>query len=276
MITLVDEFRGRVVACATMNLAATLESLGLAHIEALSYAYLAGNPTTTGYRVARGIGKPTANVYRALETLERKGLVIQDRGTPPGYRALPPDEMLARLEREFLERKARAAEALAALKPCVDDEKWYALKTHDHVLARAHLLLAAARRTALMEVPHASFANLANAIDDARSRGVRVVVATDQAPATAHADTFSDLRRPLAAIRMVADARESLFSALPNDAGGVREAIWTRSALLGRTLHDALVSEVFYGLVERALDDGVSVDEVEGAFERCRKLRESA
>lgn len=259
-----------------MNLPDALESLGLAHIEALSYAYLAGNPATTGYRVARGIGKPTANVYRALETLERKGLVIQDRGTRPGYRALPPDEMLAQLEREFLQRKSRAAEELAALKPSVDDEKWYALKTHEHVLARAHLLLAAARRIALVEVTYASFLHLANAIDDARSRGVRVVVATDEAPAHSNADTLSDPRRPLAALRMVADARESLFATLPNDAGGVREGIWTRSPLLGRTLHDALVSEVFYGLVERALDDGVSVDEVEGAFERCRKLRESA
>jgi methyl coenzyme M reductase beta subunit len=54
----------------------------------------------------------------------------------------------------------------------------------------------------------------------------------------------------------------------------VREAVWTRSALLGRTLHDGLVTEVFYGLVERALEDGVSVDEVEDAFERCKRARE--
>lgn len=255
-----------------MNLSEALESLGLAHIEALSYAHLVSHPSTTGYKVARGIGKPTANVYRALETLERKGLVIQDRGTPPAYRALPPDEMLARLERDFMARKSRAAAQLAALKPGVSDEKLYALKSHEHVIARAHLLLAAARRIVLMEAPHASVALLADSIGDARSRGARVVVITDRAET--HADTVASARRPIAAIRMVADARESLVSALPNDAGGVSEALWTRSALIGRILHDALASELFYGMVEDGLDDGLSVDEVEAAFDRCRKARE--
>jgi sugar-specific transcriptional regulator TrmB len=260
-----------------MNLVAALESLGLAHIEALAYAHLVSHSSTTGYRVARGIGKPTANVYRALETLERKGLVHRDRGTPPAYRALSPDDMLARLEREFMEKKTRAAKELAALKPGADDEKLYSIKTHEHVIARAHLLLAASRRIALLEAPRATVVPLLDAIDDARSRGVRVmtITDTDETGAPTHADTAADLRRPIGLIRMVADARESLISALPNDSGGVREALWTRSALVGRMLHDALVSEIFYGLVERSLEDGVSVDEVEAAFERCRKARES-
>ncbi|MCI0452441.1 MAG: hypothetical protein L0Z51_08625 [Candidatus Latescibacteria bacterium] len=258
-----------------MSLVAALESLGLAQTEALSYAFLAGSAPTTGYKVARGIGKPTANVYRALESLERKGLVVQDRGTPPAYRALPPDDMLARLEREFLERKTRAAQELAALKPSTDDEKLYALKTQEHVTARAHLLLAAARRIVLIEAPAASLAGLTAAVDDARSRGVRVVIVTDQAPAAPHDDTVVGERRAIGIARMVADARDSIVSALPNESGGVREAIWTRSLLLGRMLHDALVSEIFYGLVERSLEDGISVDEVEDAFERCRRIRES-
>jgi len=214
-------------------------------------------------------------VYRALETLERKGLVIRDRGTPPAYRALPPDELLARLEREFMEKKARAARELESLTPGVDDEKIYMLKSHDHVVARAHLMLAASRRIVLMFLPGPLLAHIEDAITDARSRGVRVAVITNQTGGAAHVDTIVDPRRVLASIRIVADARETLVSSLPNDTGGVREALWTRSALLGRMLHESLVCEAFYGLVERALDDGVSVDEVEDAFERCRKLRES-
>ena len=58
----------------------------------------------------------------------------------------------------------------------------------------------------------------------------------------------------MTSIRIVADARESLVSSLPNEAGGVREALWTRSALIGRMLHEALVCEAFYGSVERALE----------------------
>jgi sugar-specific transcriptional regulator TrmB len=257
-----------------MGLASALESLGLAHMEALSYAYLAANPASTGYRVARGIGKPTANVYRALETLERKGLVHHDRGKPPTYRALPPPDMLARLEHEFMERKARAERELAALSPVADDEKLYALKTQQQVLARARVLLAAARRLALIDAPGDAVASLADEVADARSRHVRVVVVTD-GEASEHDDTIRSAR-PLGAVRLVADAREALVASPPNDDGSVREATWTRSPLFGRVLHEALVAEVLYALIERGLQDGLSVDEVESAFERCRKLRGTA
>ena len=258
-----------------MSLQKALESLGLTQIEALCYAHLAANPSTTGYGVARGVGKPTANVYRAIETLERKGLVIHDRGTPPAYRALPPEEMLARLERDFQDRKARASRELASLKPTATDEKLYALKSHDDVLARAHLLLAAARRVLMMEAPGEIVARFEHAIADARSRGVRVVVVTDGDALPEHADTIANLRQPVRALRMAADARECVLSSLPNESGGVAEALWTRSALVARMLHDALAAEMFYALVERALDDGLSIDEVEEAFEQCRKARES-
>jgi sugar-specific transcriptional regulator TrmB len=258
-----------------MSVNNALEALGLTHIEALCYAHLAANPSTTGYGVARGIGKPTANVYRAIETLERKGLVVHDRGTPPAYRALPPAEMLARLEREFQERKTRASRELASLKPGTTDEKLYALKSHDDVIARTHLLLAAARRVVMMEAPRESLARLEHAVADARSRGVRAVVITDGEVQPAHGDTIANRRQPVRALRVAADARECVVSALPNDAGGVAEALWTRSALVARMLHDALAAEMFYALVERALDDGLSIDEVEEAFEQCRRARES-
>lgn len=257
-----------------MNLHHALESLGLGHIEALSYAYLAGNPPSTGYRVARGIGKPTANVYRALEALERKGLVSHDRGTPPSYRALPPGDMLALLEREFMERKAVAARELADLRRESDDEKFYALKSREQVSSRAHVLLAAARKIALIEGPVAWVESLGAAVDDARSRGVRVLIRTDGTMATPHADAIGDPHRRITTIRMAADAREALIAALP-DEDRVREAVWTRSTLLARMLHDALVCEIFYGLIERSLEDGVSAEEVETAFDRCRKIREA-
>jgi len=258
-----------------MNLQHALEALGLGHIEALSYAYLAGSPSSTGYRVARGIGKPTANVYRALETLEQKGLVVHDRGTPPAYRALPPDDMLALLEREFMERKALAARELANLRRETDDEKLYALKTREQVSSRAHVLLAASRRVVLIEAPVALIDDLAGAVSDARSRGVGVLVLTDGEIAAGHADVTEHSRRQIATIRMAADAREALIAALPNEKGGVREAVWTRSSLIARMLHDALVCEIFYGLIERSLEDGVSAEEVEIAFDRCRQIREA-
>jgi hypothetical protein len=134
-----------------MSIEKSLESLGLTQMEALAYAYLVINPSSTGYRVARGIGKPTANVYRALESLGRKGAVLQDRATTPSFRALSPDDLLARLEHDFMQRKGAAAEKLASLQPDEGDERIYALNSPDQVLTRARIVLASSRRLVLVD-----------------------------------------------------------------------------------------------------------------------------
>jgi hypothetical protein len=73
---------------------------------------------------------------------------------------------------------------------------------------------------------------------------------------------------------MVADAREALVASLSHEGAAVHDAVWTRSASFARTLHRALTAELFLAMVESGLEDGLSVDEVETAFDRCRKLRE--
>jgi sugar-specific transcriptional regulator TrmB len=259
--------------------ASSLESLGLTQMESLAYAYLVANPASTGYRIARGIGKPTANVYRALESLERKGAVVHDRSATPSFRAIAPDDLLTRLERDFLERKALASRELAALRPDEGDERLYTLASPSQVIARARTILASARRLVMLEAPDAMAETLAQEIRDARSRGVRTVTRMRGAtPADSHADDFVEAGAPQPgskpALRMVADAREALLASLSPDGSRVRDAVWTRSDFFARTLHDALTSELLYRRIERGLSDGLSVDEVEGAFELCRELRE--
>jgi sugar-specific transcriptional regulator TrmB len=255
----------------------SLEALGLTHLEALAYACLVASPASTGYKVSKAIGKPTANVYRALEGLERKGAVTNDRGSPPLYRAVAPDELFDQLEREFMDRREIAAQALAslAIEPDTDDDGIFALKSADQVTGRARVLLAAARRVVLMDAAPDAIDGLADAVNDTRARRVRVIVLTRGASGDAHDDTIVDTdahRGSKGTLRIAADAREALIATIAPD-GTARDAIWTRSAPLARTLHDAIANEAFFVLVEQGLRDGLSVDEMEEAFERCRLVR---
>jgi sugar-specific transcriptional regulator TrmB len=172
-----------------MNIEKSLESLGLTQLEALAYAWLVANPSSTGYRVARGIGKPTANVYRALESLGRKGAVLQDRAATPSFRALAPDDLLAQLEREFMQRKRTAAEQLASLQPDEADERIYALNSPEQVMTRARVMVASARRLVLVDAMTSLAAALESEIAEARTRRVRVLVRSRIA-ALAHDDTI--------------------------------------------------------------------------------------
>ena len=261
-----------------MNPIPSLEALGLTNLEALSYAWLVAHPGTTGYKVSKGIGKPTANVYRALESLERKGAVTNDRASPPLFRAVAPDELFDQLEREFMDRRGIAAQALASLsgEPDADEDGIFRLKNADQVMGRARILLAAAKRAVLLDATPEVLASLGDALDAARSRGVRAVVLARGSLAADHPDTIRDAtarRSAETTLRMVADAREALIATLPTDGTATADAMWTRSPLFARTLRDAIATDAFYVLVEQGLRDGLSVDELEGAFERCREIR---
>lgn len=268
-----------------MDTEESLESLGLTQIEALAYAYLVANPSSTGYRVARGIGKPTANVYRALESLGRKGAVLQDRGASPAFRALDPIDLLARLEDQFMQRKAQAARQLASLQPDERDERVYALKSFDQILARARILLASARRVTFVDTAHDLAAMLVTEIQDARHRGTRVLLRSRPVPLFAeptpdravgsHPDTIADVSPAPGthpSIRVVTDAREVLMAWFSLDGGRVQEASWTRSVFVARASHEALASERFCLQVELGMADGLSADDVESFFEDRRAL----
>jgi sugar-specific transcriptional regulator TrmB len=265
-----------------MNVEKSLESLGLTQIEALAYTYLVANPSSTGYRVARGIGKPTANVYRALESLGRKGAVLQDRAATPSFRALAPDDLLARLEHDFMKHKTAAAAKLASLEPDAGDERIYALNSPDQVMTRARIVLASARRLVLIDGFSTLVAPIADAMAETRARNVRVLLRlrarrgteTDTMPS--HRDTLTDTPPApgtLPSLRIVSDAREVMLAAFDRDETRTREAFWTRSSFIARSFHDALTAEHCCARIEAMMADGLSVDEVEAVFDEWRNVR---
>src|SRR5690349_17339697 len=107
----------------------SLVSLGFTPLEAEVYVCLVEDSPATGYRIAQTVGRPVAGVYKTIESLANKGSVVLDEGESRQCRAVPPAELLARLEREFLAEKSRAAAGLAKLKPPPDDDRVYQLRT---------------------------------------------------------------------------------------------------------------------------------------------------
>src|SRR4051812_48967141 len=98
------------------KLVSALEELGLSGSEAAVYAYLVQHSPATGYRVAQAIGKPVANTYKTIASLEEKGAVLIDDGETRACRAVPAEEFLARLDSQFRDRRARAAREFTELK----------------------------------------------------------------------------------------------------------------------------------------------------------------
>ena len=229
---------------------AALQDLGFTEIEALVYAALLTEAPTTGYRLSHRIGRPTPNTYKAIAALQAKGAVLVDDGHSRLCRPVPPDEVLAALERQFRERKTRALAAMEALRPDDADDRVYRVESVRQVLERARAMLATARRLVLLDLFPGPFAALAEALV-AAARRVRVV-AKVYAPVRAPGVTLvpcPDPERvravwPGQQLSLVRDAEEHLVALLAEDLGSVHQAVWSNSTFLSCMHHNHLASEL--------------------------------
>lgn len=256
----------------------SLTTLGLTRLEADVYTHLLRQPSATGYGVAKGIGKPTANTYKALASLEEKGAVVVEDAACRRYRAVAPDELLNALERRFLDHRRSAAAGLARLQAAGGDDRIYQLHTAAQVIERLRKMLGECRRVAVLDLAPWAVERVAGEIAFAAGAGARVVVKVYAPVAIAGAEVVasvetSDASAPPAPINAVVDGREMLLASGPPREAAIHRALWTANADVAWVLHCAIVAELLFTAVERAMDEGLSTDELEDMFDTYRRLR---
>ena len=162
-----------------LQAASALTFLGFSEIEALVYCFLLEESPATGYRVSHGIGKPTANTYKAIAALALRGAIVVDDSENRLCRAVPPGELLDRLDREFDTQEALAEGELAKIRPAEGDDRVYYL-TFDRPGDRSGrgAMLKGAKTAALLELFPRTVPLLAAELEAAAKRGVAVAVKT--------------------------------------------------------------------------------------------------
>ena len=228
-----------------------LRDLGFSEIEALVYAFLLVGEPATGYRISHAIGKPTANTYKAIAGLVQQGAVQVDEGGSRLVRAMPPEELLAGLERRARDRREAARVALAARGREVADDRVYTLRERGQVLERARAMLARAQEIVLGDLFPAPLAALADELAAAAARGVRVVVKTyapGALPGVAIVPEVDGARAltawPGQQLSLVCDADEHLLALFDPALTRVHQAVWSRSSFLSCLHHNHVAMEL--------------------------------
>ncbi|HVS16619.1 MAG TPA: helix-turn-helix domain-containing protein [Thermoanaerobaculia bacterium] len=228
-----------------------LEAVGLTDLEARCYAFLQGNGAATGYTVAKGVGRPTANVYKALESLRLRGALEVEEGKPRLCRAVPSEEFLATLERGFQQRRSAAAQRLAEVRAPSQDSRVYHLQTPEQVFERFRSLLAEVEEVALLDLFPGAAARLAGDLAAAADRGVLVVAKVYARLDLGGAVTLVQpaAKRTLERWRGewangVFDGRQHLLALLDRDLSRVHQAVWSGSDWVSWVYHGALVHEL--------------------------------
>ncbi len=232
-----------------------LQRLGLNHLEAEVYALLLGcGEPTTAYGIGKALGKPTANVYKAIEALARKGAVIVEEGEPRLCRPIPADEFISQLKAEFLDTADRASLGLSDLGEPAPDEGVYRLESVSLILERCRLMLQRAERIAVVDAFPQALQAVRPDLAAAASRGVELYVQAYK-PTRIRGAHVVETRQSAEILEhwrsqqlnCVIDGREALLALLHDGLSGVHQAIWTGSLFLsGVMLAGFLREHVFH------------------------------
>lgn len=228
----------------------TLKTLGFSELEAAVYTLLLQQQPATGYGIAQALGKPVANVYKAINALQAKGAVIVDESESRLCRAVPPSEIFAQMERTLRQHCTRAAEALANLKTPAEDERVYRLHTREQVIERACAMIGRAEQVVLLSAFPDPLESIRTELEGAAARGVGVLLKLYQPAkvqgaeiALSNESQFFLHQFPAQEMSLVVDAREMLQAMLAREGEHVLQAIWSGSAFLSFNHYNGLYSE---------------------------------
>ena len=257
-----------------------LVELGFTGLEAEVYTTLAQHPLPmTGYRVAQLTGKPAANVYKAVESLQGKGAVIVEDGASRVVHAVPAEEVLGLLERTFSESRERAAAALAELQSVEADDRVYQLRSREQVLERCRRMLGRAAHVVLLDAFPAPLEELRAEAERAAARGVVVAVKAYEPVSLSEAEVFVHpegkavmARWPGQWVNVVADGREHLLALLTRDGRDVQQAVWSESTYLSWVYHSAVSRELIMADVERRIAEGATAKELRDRMRRYQRI----
>ena len=247
--------------------------MGLNALEAEVYTHLLKASPLTGYAVAKALGKPAANVYKAIETLSDKGAVLVDEGGSRLCRAVPAKQFLARLERDFSRHRKDAEAVLSRFPAPAEDARIYHLQSRTQVIEHCRRLLAEARREVHIDIYPEPLADLRNEIAGAAQRGVQVVIKT-YAPAEIPGveiliepdPTFVLDRWPVQWVNVAIDHSRFTLALLTADGEDVVQAIWSASPYVSYIHHGRLACELAYTALKVAFERGASHEELLHTF----------
>lgn len=208
---------------------ASLVALGFTDLEARVYAHLVATGAATGYRIAQETGKPVANTYKAIESLERKGAVLVEDGATRIVRAVEPDRVLDGIARHHESERSRAKAALKRAARSEEDGRTYTVGSEEQSLARARQMLAEAEGFALLRGSAAMRTALRGELSDADGRGVDVAEMDGEG------------------LTVAVDAVQCLVAP---------EGIWTRNPAVARAVFDGLAAEAALAEIGVQVADG--------------------
>lgn len=153
-----------------------LERLGLSATDARVYVGLLQAHPATGYELAKRTQVPRSAMYTVLGRLERAGLIRSVQAKPTRYEPLPPQQLVALLHDRHQSSLDELQQALERLQRAPKPSSLWAAVGYEAILREAERLIDSSQSLIAASLWAREAKRLAPAFEEARSRGVPVVL----------------------------------------------------------------------------------------------------
>ena len=154
-----------------------LSDLGLNNLEANVYLALLKNPGTTGYRIAKELGKAVSNVYQALESLALQGVALQRyEGKDRIYSPLPLNEVISLFKTNHENRIAVLEDELKDFESPVIESAIYKINSSNQLFNKITSLLKEVNSSVLITADSFFLERLRPQLETAGSRGKTILI----------------------------------------------------------------------------------------------------
>ncbi|PCI62499.1 MAG: hypothetical protein COB35_03605 [Gammaproteobacteria bacterium] len=228
-----------------------LTHIGFTQLESEIYLYLLSHGVSTGYAIAKGIGKATANVYKATESLVRKGGIEQTMDESKLYIAVSWKLLLADRQKEFTTNINSLSECLNHYPEYQVDENVYQLRKMEQVIEQTLRMIEQAKHIILADIEPDVINWLALALVQAAKRGVEVRVKVYQAIELEGVYVTYRLKGEEVYAKtndinftVSSDGQELMMALFNENASTVIQAFRTTSALMNMRIYCGLLYEL--------------------------------
>ena len=235
-----------------------LSDLGFNFLESEVYIELLASEPMTAYRVAKQINKPTANVYKAIDSLSQKGAVLIEDNKNRKCRAVPPDEFISLYEKSMLLKTNNLKEQLKDIGKISYDERSYAIESVPLVFERFESMMNKCKKIAVVDIFPEPLKRVKSIIEKTIERGVQVHIQMYEpvkikGANVAYSDIASNALKYWKSqqLNVIIDGEEHLLALMNNNLTKVLQAKWSNNLYVSCMLFaGAMREQVVFNLMK--------------------------
>ncbi|MCF7823265.1 MAG: hypothetical protein K9N35_03755 [Candidatus Marinimicrobia bacterium] len=247
-----------------------LMDLGFSELESHVYIKLLQGEGHTGYRISQLLNKPVSNIYKALDSLHKKGVILLDNsGKNKLYSALPIETYLDQMEYTFKRKRESIEDAFEKITTSPQAEGVYNLEDFDQVFITAGAIINESREILLIDAFPGPLERVKESLIRKAKEGVDVFVKI-YAPVDLPGckiiepdiDLYGEMDLSKEWFNIVADNAEYLNSFLDTEHHTVYQAVWTKSRFLNMVMYSGMAHDFILNNLSRMIRQKKPLSEI--------------